>query len=143
MECVYALAVSRACDPEAGLQALVLVPTRDRATELALAVQRAVGPNELRAGVAPLRSDGSLDVGATAVQCLVARPSLLLPEIRLGRLSLGNLRLLILDGVADLEDLDEWDSVEPLLDTLSGEARRIAVTRRVDGTYLELAIPCG
>ena len=138
VECVYALAVSHACDPEAGLQALVLVPTRDRAAELALAVQRAVGPNELRAGVAPLRSDGNLDVGTTEVQCLVARPSLLLPEIRLGRLGLGDLRLLILDGVADLEDLDEWDSVEPLLDTLTGEARRIAVTRRVDGTFLEL-----
>ena len=46
VECVYALAVSHACDPEAGLQALVLVPTRDRAAELALAVQRAVGPND-------------------------------------------------------------------------------------------------
>ncbi len=138
VESVYALAVSASCDPEPGLQALVLVSTRDRATELALAVQRAIGPQGLRAGVARLRTDGSLDVGATAVQCLVARPSLLLPEIRLGRLGLGDLRLLILDGVADLEDLDEWASVEPLLDTLSGDAKRIAVTRRVDGTFREL-----
>jgi len=138
VESVYALAVGDACDPEPGLQALVLVPTRDRAAEVALAVQRAVGPQGLRAGVAQLRPDGSLDVTATTVQCLVARPSLLLPEIRLGRLGLGSVRLLILDGVADLEDLDEWTSVEPLLDTLGGDTKRIAVTRRVDGVFREL-----
>jgi ATP-dependent RNA helicase DeaD len=138
VESVYALAVGDACDPEPGLQALVLVPTRDRAAEVALAVQRSVGSLGLRAGVAPLRPDGSLDVTATAVHCLVARPSLLLPEIRLGRLGLGSVRLLILDGVADLEDLDEWTSVEPLLDTLGGDTKRIAVTRRVDDVFREL-----
>ena len=138
VEAVYALAVSGACDPEAGLQALVLVPTRDRATEVALAIQRSVGQLGLRAGVSTLRPDGSLDVGAATVQCLVARPSLLLPEIRLGRLGLGGLALLILDGVADLEDLDEWTSVEPLLDTLGADTRRIAVTRRVDDEFQKL-----
>ena len=138
VESVYALAVGDVCDPEPGLQALVLVPTRDRAAEVALAVQRSVGPQGLRAGVAQLRTDGSLDVAATTVQCLVARPSLLLPEIRLGRLGLGGVRLLILDGVADLEDLDEWTSVEPLLDTLGGDTKRIAVTRRVDDVFREL-----
>ena len=138
VEAVYALAVSGSCDPEAGLQALVLVPTRDRATEVALAIQRSVGQRGLRAGVSTLRPDGSLDVEAATVQCLVARPSLLLPEIRLGRLGLGGLALLILDGVADLEDLDEWTSVDPLLDTLGGDTRRIAVTRRVDDEFQKL-----
>mgnify|MGYP001824079667 FL=1 len=138
VEAVYSLAVSGACNSESGLQALVLVPTRDRATEVALAIQRSVGERGLRAGVATLRPDGSLDVEAAAVQCLVARPSLLLPEIRLGRLGLGGLALLILDGVADLEDLDEWTSVDPLLDTLGGDTRRIAVTRRVDEEFQKL-----
>jgi ATP-dependent RNA helicase DeaD len=138
VECVYALAVDRVCDAEGGLQALVLAPSRDRASAVALAVQRALGGAGLRAGVAPLRSDGSLDVEAASVQCLVARPSLLLPEIRLGRLSLSGLDLLVLDGVADLREMDEWDSVEPLLDTLDADARRIAVTRRIDADFLEL-----
>jgi ATP-dependent RNA helicase DeaD len=137
-ETVYALAVDSACKAEGGLQALILVPTRDRATEVALAVQRWIGSRGLRAGTAPLRPDGSLDVGSESIQCLVARPSLLLPEIRLGRLSLGGLHLLILDGVADLEDLDEWTSVEPLLDTMDAGAKRIAVTRRVDDRFREL-----
>jgi ATP-dependent RNA helicase DeaD len=138
IEAVYSLAVSGVCDPEAGLQALVLVPTRDRATEVALAIQRSIGERGLRAGVATLRSDGSLDVEAATVHCLVARPSLLLPEIRLGRLGLGGLVLLILDGVADLQDLDEWISVDPLLDTLGGDTRRIAATRRVDEEFRKL-----
>lgn len=137
-ESVYALAVEGACEEAGGLQALVLAPTRDRAAEVALAIQRWVGSRGLRAGTAPVRPDGSLDVGAGSVHCLVARPSLLLPEIRLGRLSLGGLHLLILDGVADLEDLDEWPSVEPLLDTLGADAKRIAVTRRVDDRFREL-----
>jgi ATP-dependent RNA helicase DeaD len=138
VESVYALAVGSGCDPDGGLQALILVPTRDRATRVARAIQRSVGVLGLRAGVAALRPDGSLDVGAAAVQCLVARPSLLLPEIRLGRLGLGGMQLLILDGVADLEDLDEWTSVEPLLDTLGTETRRIAVTRRIDDGFRKL-----
>ncbi|MBT8477771.1 MAG: DbpA RNA binding domain-containing protein [Gemmatimonadetes bacterium] len=146
VESVYALAIEEACDPEAGLQALVLVPTRDRAAEVALAVQRYVGSRGLKAGVAKLRPDGSLDVGTATVQCLVARPSLLLPEIRLGRLGLGGLQLLVLDGVADLEDLDEWTSVEPILDTLDTDIRRIAVTRRVDddfGALVQRQLPRG
>ncbi len=137
-EAVYALAVARACESASGLQALVLVPTRDRAAEVALAIQRAAGAGGLRAGTAPLRPDGSLDAGEPSVQCLVARPSVLLPEVRLGRLGLADLNLLILDGVADLQDLDEWTSVGPLLDTLEGDARRIAVTRRVDDGFREL-----
>lgn len=138
VEAVYALAVNAVCSPAEGLQALILAPTRDRATAVALAVQRSVGSRGLRAGAADLGADGGLDVGSANVHCLVARPSLLLPEIRLGRLGLGGLRLLILDGVADLEDLDEWTSVEPLLDTVGSDTRRIAVTRRVDDSFLEL-----
>jgi len=137
-ESVYALAVGSDCDPLGGLQAIVLVPTRDRAAEVALAIQRAVGSLGLRAGSAQLRPDGSLDVGAADVHCLVARPSLLLPEVRLGRLGLGELKLLVLDGVADLEDLDEWTSAEPLLDTLPADARRVAVSWRVDDHFKEL-----
>ncbi len=137
-ESVYALAAGNDCDPDGGLQAIVLVPTRDRAAEVALAMQRAVGPLGLRASSAPLRPDGSLDVAATNAQCLVARPSLLLPEVRLGRLGLGELKLLVLDGVADLEDLDEWTSAEPLLDTLPADARRVAVSWRVDDRFKEL-----
>lgn len=137
-EAVYAMAVAHGCDAASGLQALVLVPTRDRAAEVSLAIQRSVEAAGLRVGTAPLRADGSLDALATPLHCLVARPSVLLPEIRLGRLSLAGLGLLVLDGVADLVDLDEWTSVGPVLETLDGSARRVAVTRRVDDHFREL-----
>lgn len=138
IEAVYALAVAELCAPGGGLQALVLTASRDRAEDVALSVQRALGPYGLRASVAPVRPDGSLDPSGTSGECLIGRPSLLLPEVRLGRLGLGGLKLLVLDGAADLEDMDEWTSVEPILDTLSADAKRLAVTRRVDGTFREL-----
>ncbi len=137
-EAVYAMAVARRCDAASGLQALVLVPTRDRAVEVSLAIQRSVEAAGLRVGTAPLRADGSLDALAAPMHCLVARPTVLLPEIRLGRLSLAGLGLLILDGVADLVDLDEWTSVGPVLETLDASAQRVAVTRRVDDGFREL-----
>jgi ATP-dependent RNA helicase DeaD len=68
----------------------------------------------------------------------VERPSQLLPEVRLGHLGLGGLKLLAVDGVADLEQLDEWESAVPLLDTLPAEARRVAVSRTVDRTLRDL-----
>jgi ATP-dependent RNA helicase DeaD len=126
------------CAPGGGLQALVLTASRDRAEDVALSVQRVLGPAGLRSSAAPVRPDGSLDPAGTPAECVVGRPSLLLPEVRLGRLGLGELKLLILDGVADLEDMDEWTSVEPILDTLSADAKRIAVTRRVDASFREL-----
>lgn len=138
VESVYALAAGETCEAGGGLQALVLTPTRDRAENVALAIQRGAGSSGLRAGVAPLRADGSLDTKDAGVECLVGRPTLLLPEVRLGRLGLGDLGLLILDGAADLEDVDEWTSVEPLLDTLGEDAKRIAVTSRVDASFREL-----
>ncbi len=69
---------------------------------------------------------------------MIERPSLLLPEVRLGRLHLERLRLLVIDGLADLEDIEEWPSVEPLLETLSAEVRRIVRSRRVDASLNEL-----
>lgn len=145
-DAVYALAVASACGPEDGVQALVVVPTRDRALDVALSMQRAVAPSSLRVSVPPLRVDGSVDTGATDAQCLVERPSVLLPEVRLGRLGLGNLRLLAVDGLADLVEIDEWESAAPLVDTLQEDTRRIVVSRRADeslGTFIRDHLPRG
>jgi ATP-dependent RNA helicase DeaD len=137
-DAVYARAVAATCTAEGPTRALILVPTRERALEVALAVQRALAPLGIRSSVPALRTDGSLDASSSDATCMVERPSLLLPEVRLGRLPLGDLKLLVVDGVADLEDLDEWASAEPIIDTLSDEARRVVTSRRVDGPFKEL-----
>lgn len=140
-EAVYARALEEVCDPRApgdAVQALILVPTRDRALDVALKVQRAVSPFGIRVAVPPLRADGSVDAEEPRARCVVERPSHLLPEVRLGRLGIGGLRLLVIDGLADLEQVDELESAEPILDTLPAETRRVVTSRRVDDRLHEL-----
>jgi ATP-dependent RNA helicase DeaD len=139
-EAVFAVAVARDCDPSADVvQAIVLVPTRERGVRTAAAIYRGVRAGGLRVLAPNVGSEGRLDLPPDCgAHCLVARPSQLLPEVRTGRLPLSALRLLVVDGVADLVALDEWSSVEPILDTLAPEARKIVVSRRADGVFDDL-----
>ena len=140
---VVALAVMEACDPEVeGVQALVLVPDARDAWRTAAAVQRAVGPKSLRIGcpaAAPEedRPADSVQVRPRA-QVLVGRPSRMLPDIRAGLRSIADLRLLVIDGIADLRALDEWGSVEPILETVPEGCRKIAITSRSEPAFDEL-----
>jgi len=140
---VVGLAVLENCDAgEAALQALILVPEADHAWRLAAAARRVVAPDGFAVAcpsAAPVdsrASDGTDDDAPPHV--LVGRPSNLLPEIRAGRYSIAGLRLLVLDRVADLRVLDEWTSVEPILETLPKECRRIAISDRVDSSFTRL-----
>lgn len=140
---VVALAALIACDPaEEALQGLVLVPEAAHAWRLAAAVQRVVGPEGLRVAcpMAVPEADRPADAARAnrGAHLLVGRPSRLLPEIRAGRYSISGLRLLVLDGVADLQALDEWGSVEPILETLPKEARKIAMSDRVEPAFADL-----
>ena len=140
---VVALAVIEACDPDVeGVQALVLVPDARQAWRTAAAVQRAVGPEGLRIGcpaAAPEedRPADSVQIRPDA-QILVGRPSRMLPDIRAGLRSIADLRLLVIDGVADLRALDEWGSVEPILETLPEGCKKIAITARSEPAFDEL-----
>lgn len=140
---VVGLAVLENCNAaEETLQALILVPEADHAWRLAAAVRRVVAPDGFVVAcpsAAPedtRASDGT--EAAVHPHVLVGRPSNLLPEIRAGRHSISALRLLVLDRVADLRVLDEWASVEPILETLPKECRRIAISDRVDSTFTGL-----
>jgi ATP-dependent RNA helicase DeaD len=141
---VVGLAVLENCDAaEDVLQALILVPEADHAWRLAAAVRRVVAPDGFVVAcpsAAPEAvhavSDGT--EGPAHPHVLVGRPSSLLPEIRAGRHSISALRLLVLDRVPDLRVLDEWTSVEPILETLPKECRRIAISDRVDSTFSDL-----
>lgn len=140
---VVALAALEACDPrEETLQGLVLVPDAAHAWRLAAAVQRVVGPEGLVVAcpTAIPESDRPADAARAhrGAHVVVGRPSKLLPEIRAGHHPISALRLLVLDGVADLMALDEWGSVEPILETLPKEARKIAISDRVEPGFTEL-----
>ncbi|MGD8494723.1 MAG: DbpA RNA binding domain-containing protein [Gemmatimonadales bacterium] len=140
---VVALAAAETCDPELeSLQALVLVPEAAHAWRLAAAVQRVVGPEGLVVAcpTAVPEDDRPADAARAerVAHVLVGRPSMLLPDIRAGRHSISGLRLLVLDRVADLMALEEWGSVEPILETLPKDARKVAISDREDPGFTAL-----
>jgi ATP-dependent RNA helicase DeaD len=135
-ELLYALAAAGRCDPESpAVQGLVLCPTEEDALRAAEALH-AVG---LTAGLEalawrPWREAREGDGGRPErpfAQLVAGRPVELLPEVRSGRLKLGEIRLLALHGVSALEGTGQWESVEAILDTLPEGAQKIAVDDHV------------
>jgi ATP-dependent RNA helicase DeaD len=137
-EAAYALAVLERCDAgEAGLQALLLTATDERADRLGRALHLACAPEGLPVFV-PGRGWSDAEGVPARSRVVAGRPSRLLPAIRSGRLGLGSLRLLVLDGVSTMVSLDEWSSAEPLLDGLDADTQRIAASEVVDAVFAEL-----
>ena len=142
VEALYAVAALQATEADdaadtEGVRALVLCATDERAGRVARALRTALGMDAesvFLAGGRWTAADGIPD--GTAV--LVSRPSRILPAIRSGHLATTSIRLLVLDGVASLTHLDEWASVEPILDTVGGEVRKIASTGRPDPAFRQL-----
>jgi len=130
-ELLYALAAAGRCDPESpAVQALVLCPTGEAALRCAEALHALGSAAGLEAlAWRPWRETGEPeDRGERPfAQLLTGRPVELLPEVRTGRLKLGEIRLLALDGVSALESTGQWESVEAILDTLPEGAQKIAV----------------
>lgn len=137
-EAVYALAALERCDAEAeGLQALVLAATDERADRLGRALHRACAPEGLAVFV-PGRGWTDAEGIPARSRVVAGRPSRLLPAVRSGRVGLGGLRLLVLDGVSTMVALDEWSSAEPLLDGLDPDTQRIAASEGADAVFADL-----
>ncbi len=134
IELLYALAVERGRGAEEGIQALLLTPTRARAAGCAAAVN-AFDPDGGPRGLVwpPAGSPGAaLPPGAVA---LAGRATEILPEVRSGRLRLGSLRLLVIDGVEAIEQAGDWPSVEALMATLDTGTSKI-VSCLAPGSHL-------
>jgi ATP-dependent RNA helicase DeaD len=102
----------------AGVQALILTPTRELAVQVAEAVHR-YGKNQ-RVSVLPVyggqpieRQLGALKRG---VQVVVGTPGRLLDHIRRGSLKLGTVRYLVLDEADEMLDMGFIDDIEAILD---------------------------
>jgi len=137
-EAVHALAaLARGVPSEPGIQILALTPTDECADRLGRALHRVCAPRGLPV-FAPGRGWSEAEGVPASSRVLVGRPSRLLPAARSGRLGLGALRLLILDGVGSMVALEEWSSVEPILDGLDPETQRIAGSESVDEVFSDL-----
>jgi ATP-dependent RNA helicase DeaD len=129
-ELVFAEAVSSACKPGDGLQALVLAPTREDALRIAAILSEAPLPSGLRLRVWPVA--GSV-TGTGGADVLVGRPIPLLREIRGGRVSTAGIRLICVDEADLCLRLGEWPAVEALLDTVGSETQRVVASASFEG----------
>lgn len=137
-EAVYALAaLARSAPAEEGVQVLALAPTDESADRLGRALHRVCASEGLPVFV-PGRGWSDAEGVPARSRILVGRPTRLLPAVRSGRLGLGALRLLVVDGVAAMVALEEWSSVEPILDGLDAETQRIACSDGVDEAFSDL-----
>lgn len=143
VELVYAVASLQAAEADdgesgtAGLSTLVLCATDERAGRVARSLRTALAADTDPVFLATGRwtpADGIPD--GTGV--LVSRPSRVLPAIRSGHVTTASIRLLVLDDVASLTHLDEWASVEPILETVGSDVRKIAATGRPDAAFRQL-----
>ncbi|MFQ5889130.1 MAG: DbpA RNA binding domain-containing protein [Gemmatimonadota bacterium] len=142
-ETLYGIAIGERCDPAIdAVQALVLAPTRETACRAAVAARELGLPRDLRALAQSEGAERSVETaaGGKPPHCIAGRPVVILSEVRAGRLGLASLRLLIVDGVADIAALEQWASVEALLDTLPADAQKIVVSDRVDERLEELLV---
>lgn len=131
-ELLYAHAARLRCDPESTeLQGLILTATREAALRAAAAGHALAGPDGVVCLAWPpaegASRGGTEEAEIPFAHLLAGRPEEVLAEVRAGRLGLGGLRLVALDGIRALEETGAWESVEALIDTLEPEVQRIAV----------------
>lgn len=133
-ETVFGLAALEASEAAGqGAQVLVIVPDGDRESAVARAIQRCVEPSGL--AVARLSSEPD---ASSPPDILVARATTLLPRVRAGAVGLSGLRLLVIDGFADMKALGEWTSAEPVLETVPDGCRKVLVSHRADPEFVEV-----
>lgn len=137
-ELLYPLAAAEQCDPATPeAQALVLTSTRETALRAARAGYELAGPAGLDALAWSRAEQADAEVPPLA-QFVAGRPDELLEATSAGRLSLAELRLVVVDGVDLLESAGRWESVDALLDAGSDDAQRVVASGRDTDRFREL-----
>ena len=137
-EALYALAAAERCDPATTeVQALILTSTRETALRAARAGYELAGPAGLDALAWSAGEQAEAEVPPLA-QIVAGRPDDLLEATGAGRLSLAEVRLVVLDGVDLLDSAGQWESVDALLEAGADDAQRIAASGRNTDRFQEV-----
>jgi ATP-dependent RNA helicase DeaD len=116
----FSLPLLSLCDPDiAAPQALILVPTRELASQVARVVDVIAATRKLRAAQIYGGRDMSaqLDLLNTGPQIIIGTPGRILDHLYRGSLALRNLRYLVLDEADQMLDAGFGPDVERILDT--------------------------
>ena len=120
--------------------ALVLVPTRELAMQVASEIALVAGPKRLRVatvyGGAPL---GAQAKRARTAHILVATPGRLQDLIDRGSFSLNRVRILVLDEADRMLDMGFKPQVEKILRRMPQERQTMLFSATLDGEVLDLA----
>ena len=118
----FSIPVLSVCDPERSVpQALILVPTRELAGQVARVID-ALAPS---CGLRVAQIYGGRDLGDqvallnTGPQIIIGTPGRLLDHLYRGSLSLRNIRMLVLDEADQMLDAGFAEDVERILDCTS------------------------
>ncbi|HZU14607.1 MAG TPA: DEAD/DEAH box helicase [Chloroflexota bacterium] len=109
------------CDPaQDGAQALILVPTRELAGQVARVVDKLIEPTGLRAAQIYGGRDMSdqIQLLNTSPQIIIGTPGRILDHLYRGILSLRDLRVLVLDEADEMLDAGFGPDVDRILDCM-------------------------
>ena len=136
----FALPIVERTKPGDSPAALVLVPTRELAMQVAAEIALVAGPKRLRVatvyGGAPL---GAQAKRARTAHILVATPGRLQDLIDRGSFSLNRVRILVLDEADRMLDMGFKPQVEKILRRVPRERQTMLFSATLDGEVSELA----
>ena len=131
----------RTADETSAVRALILVPTRELAMQVAEAVHR-YGKG-LATRVLPVYGGQSIQQQLRAlrrgVDVIVATPGRALDHIRRGSLSLGRVQVVVLDEADEMLDMGFADDLEEILDALPTERQTALFSATIPPRIAEIA----
>ncbi len=138
----FALPIIETIDPAStDVQALILVPTRELAGQVAEEIGSLRG--ERRLEVTPIYGGASMEAQLKklkkGVQIVVGTPGRILDHIRRGSLKLENLRFMVLDEADEMLDMGFIDDIEQVLRAVPEKKRMLMFSATMPPEIMKLA----
>ena len=138
----FALPILETIDPsESAVQALILVPTRELAGQVAEEIGSLRG--ERRLEITPIYGGASMEAQLKklrkGVQIVVGTPGRILDHIRRGSLNLENLRFMVLDEADEMLDMGFIDDIEQVLRVVPEKKRMLMFSATMPPQIMHLA----
>lgn len=141
----YGLPLLQRVKLDHGLQAMVIVPTKELAARVHARMRRMSGEREYRIITAfPARDRRGMESPEPAFtegEILVGTPGRILDLIERGAIDLNNLRLVVLEEFDRMLAMDLLERVQRVLQNLPADRQTIVLADRLDADVREAALP--
>lgn len=141
----YGLPLLQRVEPDRGLQAMVVVPTKELAARVHSRIRRMSGEREFQVIAAfPARDRRGFENEAptsTDGEILIGTPGRILDLIERGAIDLNSLRLLVIEEFDRILAMDLLERVQRIAQNLSPDRQTIVLVDRLDADVREAALP--